>query len=307
MELVNQFKSLGDETRLRLLNLLLHHELSVNEIVSVMEMGQSRISRHLKILTDSGFLSSRRDGLWVFYSGSKNGKAQNLLRSLVTVFEIDEELKKDLNRLKGFIKKDSERKIQFFDSIAADWESIKGEIIGEVDVDKEIFNRINNSKITADIGCGTGGLLGELNKRSKRVIGVDNSPNMLNQARQRLGDNLETLELRLGELEHLPMREDEADTVILNMILHHVVNPSDGILEAGRVLARQGQLIIIDLEKHNNEEMRTTYGHRWLGFSKNEISNWLKNAGMKLVDEIQFEGQKGLKINLFVGKKGLES
>ena len=52
------------------MGLLLEHELNVNEIMAVLNMGQSRISRHLKILSDSGLVRSRRDGLWVFYSAS---------------------------------------------------------------------------------------------------------------------------------------------------------------------------------------------------------------------------------------------
>ena len=65
---IRYFKALSDETRLRLTYVLERYELSVNELVSILEMGQSRVSRHLKILTEAGLLSSRRDGLWVFYS-----------------------------------------------------------------------------------------------------------------------------------------------------------------------------------------------------------------------------------------------
>lgn len=67
MTTVTIFKALADETRLRLLRILLHHELSVNELVSILKMGQSRISRHLRVLSDAGLTTFRRDGLWVFY------------------------------------------------------------------------------------------------------------------------------------------------------------------------------------------------------------------------------------------------
>ena len=58
------FKALSDETRLRLVHILLHYELSVNELVSILDMGQSRVSRHLKILTEAGLLTSRRWTSW---------------------------------------------------------------------------------------------------------------------------------------------------------------------------------------------------------------------------------------------------
>ena len=61
MKALRYLKALSDETRLRLALVLFHYELSVNELVSLLNMGQSRISRHLKILTEAGLLQSRRD------------------------------------------------------------------------------------------------------------------------------------------------------------------------------------------------------------------------------------------------------
>ncbi|MCQ2445222.1 MAG: metalloregulator ArsR/SmtB family transcription factor, partial [Mailhella sp.] len=61
METLRYLKALADETRLRLAVVLYHYELSVNELVALLGMGQSRISRHLKILTEAGLLRPRRD------------------------------------------------------------------------------------------------------------------------------------------------------------------------------------------------------------------------------------------------------
>ena len=60
MTTVTIFKALADETRLRLLRILLHHELSVNELVSILKMGQSRISRHLRVLSGAHDLPQGR-------------------------------------------------------------------------------------------------------------------------------------------------------------------------------------------------------------------------------------------------------
>ena len=119
------FKSLADETRLRIMNLLLNHELNVNEIVSVMGMGQSRISRHLKILTDSGLLISRRDGLWVFYRAATDGRGGALAGAFKTFIKDDESLSRDLSALDLLLKKREDEKNRFFDSIAGEWDSIK--------------------------------------------------------------------------------------------------------------------------------------------------------------------------------------
>lgn len=66
MKLLTQTKALADETRLRLIGVLAAHELNVGEIVQVLGMGQSRISRHLKILMDAGLVACQRHGLWAF-------------------------------------------------------------------------------------------------------------------------------------------------------------------------------------------------------------------------------------------------
>jgi ubiquinone/menaquinone biosynthesis C-methylase UbiE/DNA-binding MarR family transcriptional regulator len=303
MDLIAIFKSMADETRLRILNLLIHHELNVNEIVTIMGMGQSRISRHLKILTDSGLLKSRRDGLWVFYSASKENSFWEVLEQLIPVFKLDERLTNDLTRWQKLLDEGFKEKVNFFNSIASDWSSIKEEIIGSLELNNEIGNRINKSDITADIGCGTGELLPALSKQSKTVIGVDQSPNMLKQARLNLEGKIQNVELRLGEIEHLPMRDEEADTVIVNMVLHHVVSPGDAIFEAARVLKKGGNLIIADLKSHNNEEVKKRFGHRWYGFSEDEISTWMKKAGLKLDEKTYFEGKQKLQISLYTAIK----
>jgi len=62
------FKALSDETRLRILNLLLQRECCVYEVMRAMRISQSRASRNLGILYDAGLVKARRNGLWVLYS-----------------------------------------------------------------------------------------------------------------------------------------------------------------------------------------------------------------------------------------------
>ena len=64
---VELFKALGDETRLRILNLLSEREVCVREIVEILQLGQSKVSRHLATLKHAGLVDCRRDGMWVIY------------------------------------------------------------------------------------------------------------------------------------------------------------------------------------------------------------------------------------------------
>ena len=67
-KLAKTFKALSDETRLRILNVLLERECCVCEVMQVLDLTQSRTSRHLITLCDAGFLKFRRQGLWAMYS-----------------------------------------------------------------------------------------------------------------------------------------------------------------------------------------------------------------------------------------------
>ncbi|MEZ4578834.1 MAG: metalloregulator ArsR/SmtB family transcription factor [Desulfobacterales bacterium] len=86
---------MADETRIRLLNILMHNELNVNEIVSLMNMGQPRISRHLRVLTGSGLLKCRRDGAWAFYSAAVDTEAGAFAAALGPLFQKEPRLADD--------------------------------------------------------------------------------------------------------------------------------------------------------------------------------------------------------------------
>ena len=71
-------KGLSDETRLRILNLLIKRECCVCEVMQVLNISQTRASRNLNVLHEAGFLSVRREGLWAYYSIDNTGLAEYL-------------------------------------------------------------------------------------------------------------------------------------------------------------------------------------------------------------------------------------
>jgi len=84
-ELLKALKATGDESRLRILNILRLRPLCVCEIAVVLGLAQSTVSRHLKALEESGFLSRRKDGLWVEYAlaSTHEGSLQQRLLAIV--------------------------------------------------------------------------------------------------------------------------------------------------------------------------------------------------------------------------------
>ena len=125
---------------------------------------------------------------------------------------------------------------------------------------------------------------------------------MLEQARRRFSDQ-QSIELRLGESEHLPLRDGEADVAIMNMVLHHLSQPEEGIREVNRVLKTGDRFIVVDFEKHEQEQMRKSYGDRWLGFESRRIRHWLGSSGFGSVDERGFELGRQLRLIIYTARK----
>lgn len=105
-EFIKAAKAVSDETRLRILSILLVRECCVCEVMQSLDISQTRASRNLSILYEAGFLNVRKDGLWVLYSIDKNGISKNnkkhlalMLQSAETYFEKDKTAAADIKRL----------------------------------------------------------------------------------------------------------------------------------------------------------------------------------------------------------------
>ncbi len=101
-DLIKVMKALSDETRLRILRILLEKECCVCEVMQALDISQSRASRNLGILQDAGFLRARRNGLWIEYSvdwESANRYAASLAKLLRDSPVANEVLAQDKERL----------------------------------------------------------------------------------------------------------------------------------------------------------------------------------------------------------------
>ena len=102
-EAIKALKALSDETRLRIINVLVKRECCVCEVMQALDISQSRASRNLGILEDTGFLKARRDGAWLLYPidcETTNRYAASSAEPFNGFFIDDEELSKDRERLK---------------------------------------------------------------------------------------------------------------------------------------------------------------------------------------------------------------
>lgn len=304
-DMLKHLKALADDTRLRLAYILWHYELSVNELVTLLNMGQSRVSRHLKILSDAGLLQARRDGLWVFYKAVEEGENKNFLSSVFSFLSKD--LQNDLDMASRIIEERAIKTRQFFNSIADDWDELNKEVLGSFSLPDEVKNSVpKECRIAVDLGCGTGEVLDKLLEVSSTVIGVDGSPKMLDLARRRFNDNINNLShlsLRIGELDHLPLRDNEAHFACINLVLHHLSEPKIALAEIERVLAPQGILFISDFVQHKEEKMRSNYGDRWLGFSKETLQAYMQELGFNIINYKTQKVKMGLQLHLLIAQK----
>ena len=138
METVNYFKALSDETRLRILNLLYKKELNVNEIVSILEYGAVENFASSENSFRLILISSRKDGLWVFYKADDSDFSGELIRLIDSRLKNEELFSLDIVRLDKYIKERGEKGKEYFNKIASDWKKIRGEILGDLDLNSEI-------------------------------------------------------------------------------------------------------------------------------------------------------------------------
>ncbi len=302
MALQTWLKALADPTRLRIVGLTLSRELNVQELMEVLAMGQSRVSRHLRILADGGLLACRRDGLWAFYRVPADGAGRRFLDTVAPLLAGEPQLERDRERAERLVAAGRGRARRFFDALAPEWDRRKAELLGGSRLEQETLARRPSCQVAADLGCGTGSLLPGLAAKAARVIGVDASPRMLELARRACAACTGAVELRLGELEHLPLREAEADAAVLNLVLHHLRLPVEGLREAHRVLRPGGTLVVADLDRHQDARLAEAFGDRWPGFAPGELEGWLAEAGFRIVKTSGLPLARGLAARIITAR-----
>jgi ArsR family transcriptional regulator len=290
--MLDTLKALADPCRLRLTAVLLSGEFTVQELCRIMGMGQSRVSRHLKILTEAGVLTVKRQGTWSYYRASERS---GFFSSIRPAFEIElaslPERGRDLAAVAAVLEERRRRSLEFFDRHAGQWDDLARTLLPVPEYRPHLLGLVPEGVTVLEIGVGTGGLLSELAARSGHVIGVDHSPAMLEEARRRLTSaGTDGIELRLGEMSHLPLPDASVGCVVANMVLHHAANPAVVLAEIRRVLAPGGVLLLADLAHHEREAAREQLADQWLGFDEEELKAWLLAATFENVQCEQIRG-----------------
>ena len=282
MKITEKLQLLSDSTRLRMLRLLSREELSVAELQEILEMGQSRISSHLSLLRRNRMVVDRRDGKKTFYALSLDKSPNYDIVRLALAEDSNEDFwESDQSGLTRILERRRSESEKYFEEVAdrlgkhyvpgRSWESIG-----------HFLFRLVPYIVVADLGAGEGMISQLLAERAKKVLCIDSSKSMV-----RLGTdlakkkNLANLFYKQGDIEKVPLNDKSVDLALMSQSLHHAQHPKKALEEAYRILKPSGQLVVLDIKKHNFEKARENYGDLWLGFRENDLYKMIKEAGFK--------------------------
>jgi len=285
-ELQKVFKTLSDPTRLRILSLLERETLVVQELMEVLGMAQSRVSRHLAILREAGLLDDRRDGTFVSYRfvPPEDGRWAEAWRLVRESLEQDPTAERDRAVLGRVLDARGDKTPDFFDTVGPEWDKIRQVFDDDVLRARAITRIVEPGLRVVDVGTGTGVLACELAQLGLDVLGIDSSESMLDAARSKLeGLRLPaTGRIRFEQADAcaLPVADGELDAAFAHMVLHYMPAPEDVVAEMARVVRPGGRVVLVDFRAHGIEWMKRDFGVRWMGFSVEDVREWFIQAGL---------------------------
>jgi ArsR family transcriptional regulator len=293
-DLLHGLKAAAEPTRLRILSLCAHGELTVSDLVRILGQSQPRVSRHLRLLVEAGLLERNQEGNWAWYRLAERTGNNDLARLLINLIPEEDPIQLlDLKRLED-IKAERAREAEaYFRRNAAQWSEIRALHAEMEDVDEALRRLIERAPVREllDIGTGTGRVLELAAPNVDSAVGVDLSREMLSVARASLDKaGLRNCQVRHADMYQLPFEDGRFDAVTLHLVLHYAEQPARVIAEAARVLAPGGHMVVVDFAPHNMTAVIDDHAHRWPGFSNADMRRYLRGAGMVAEDTIRLPG-----------------
>jgi len=285
VSILDRISALADPTRSRILLLLDGRELMVGELCAVLQLPQSTVSRHLKILSDEGWVVARGEGTSRFYSMVQSRlepAAKRLWHVVREQVSAAPSAAQDTRRLEGVLAQRvaarRSRSQVFFSTSHDAWDEMRAEMIGKRTDLLALLDLLDERWVIGDLGCGTGHVSELLAPCVGRVIAVDESGPMLSAARARL-KKLSNIDLRAGAVEDLPIENGELDVALLFLVAHFIADPAGLLREVQRVLKPGGKLLLVDFMIHDRADYAIQLGHVWQGFDEPQVVEWLEQAG----------------------------
>ena len=280
-------RAVAEPTRLRILVLCARADLTVTDLTSILGQSQPRVSRHLRIMCESGLLRRDAQATRAFFRAADDAAIAAAVLGAVPV-DVPMILG-DLRRLQQVKATRAARARTYFRAHAESWNRIRDLHVDPTQVEAALVDLWpggtgpdgGDAPELLDIGTGTGRMLRLFAPKVRRAVGIDLSPEMLNVARADLDEGgLRHCFVRQGDMYALPWPRPSFDVVTMHMVLHFAEDPAAVIAEAARVLRPNGCLLIADFAPHQIEQLRAGHAHHWLGMSSDTVVSWCRSAGL---------------------------
>ena len=301
-------KAASDPLRLEVLRVLHNNAYGVLELCHILDVKQSALSHHLKILAQAELVSTRREGNSIFYrrqSPASNDPLQLLQQALFNSIDAQPLAATTLARIQHIQQDRAASSASFFrqqaDSFEQQQERIATySIYGSGVLDLLHKSALKNFGSALEIGSGNGEFLAELSPLFKRVLALDNSREMLSRAQK----HTEALQLDNIEFLHSDTHQAaeqniiRADCVVLNMVLHHTASPADIFNDIFQMMNEDGLLLVTELCRHHQDWAQDACGDLWLGFEPEELLTWANSAGFVQQQSVYHALRNGFQIQM---------
>ena len=298
-------KAIAEATRLRIVAVLRHGELTVTDLTEILGQSQPRVSRHLKLLVDAGVIDKHREGTWAFFRLADDAATRSLIdAALEPIDGTDEVLVADRNRLDAVRARRAEVAAEYFEEIAAVWDEERSLHADAATVEAAVLDVIGGAPLgrVLDLGTGTGRMIQLLADRADRCVGIDASHSMLSVARANLERTASNWDLRQGDVYSPPLERESFDLVIVHQVLHYLDDPARVVAEAARLVAPGGRIVVVDFAPHRHDFLRSA-AHRRLGFGRDQLRDWFDAAGFDCSTVVDVEppaGDQGLIVTIWL-------
>lgn len=293
--LVGLLRACADPARLGILRLLARDAFGVQELGSILGLGQATVSHHLKALVDAGLCTARRDGTHTFYrralveTDDAGARVAEVLLAEIDARPLPAEHAQGRQAVFG---DRADRSRAFFDRNADRFDANR-ELIASPDAYLPDLAELlpERGARALEVGPGPGEFLPALAERFDAVLAVDISSEMTERARRRCAEaGLDAVTLFTGELPDPDRPTADADlaaalavpvdVVVCAMVLHHVAEPEALVARCAARLAPGGALLVADLCPHGQDWVFDACGDVWPGIDPDRLGAWAGAAGL---------------------------
>ncbi|MDX1491434.1 MAG: metalloregulator ArsR/SmtB family transcription factor [Pseudohongiellaceae bacterium] len=305
-------KALADGLRLEILRLLRHSSFGVLELCRILDIRQSALSHHLKVLANAGLATTRREGNTIFYRRPLLANDDPLRSFKLSAFEaidrvtLKEELRERMNQIQA---ERSEQSLQFFSKHAEKFREKQGLVAEHSQYTSTLEDLLqelkpHNERTVMEVGPGHGELLPMFAERFEKVIALDNALEMLNLAKATAQEaELSNAQFIHGDTGTALDMNVQCDVIVYDMVLHHLPSPREAFAHAQELLNENGLLLIIDLCRHDQDWVRESCGDLWLGFEQEELNDWAQQNNLHIGQSVYLGLRNGFQIQMCVFHK----